>query len=344
MILGVNLNHDYAYCKIDGDNIYLLEMERHSRIRHHWNKESYTLAILDDLSVEELKNTETIYLNSPNMDQIEEKGGNLSSLKREYHYRGDYLTLDNNSGLSHGKLEVEGIEIDCTWVSHYHAHAASSFFTSSYDQADILCIDGGGDFGLGAWFYGDKTAINLKSRYLDCQLGLSYHEFSKNVFNVQGRGFYESKVMALAGFGKREKSANKFLKADSTLNDMSAYNKISVHDIAQFQHDFEQGIVDLILKDKKNDYLCCAGGCFLNVSLNRELVERGLYKGIWIPPYTSDMGIAIGCALYAYIDCKGELPPSTLLKNPYLGDHLSVSLEKIKSIIEKSGEEYELHT
>lgn len=337
MILGLNLNHDYSYCLFDGDYVYLKEMERFSRVRHHWTDESKTLAILDELPLSELKKVKAIYLNSPCMDQVEEKGGLLSSANREYIYTGDYLHENDHDNLAYGKLKVEGIEIDCAWVSHYHAHAASTYYASPFEQADILCLDGGGDFGYGGWFYGEHESLKVKRPYLDCQLGLSYHTLSKEVFGVK-KGFYESKVMALAGFGEKIKSPHRFLKSDSSLDESFTTEPISVHDIAQFQDDFEQGVMKLIGKDKRHDYLCCAGGCFLNVSLNRKLAQSGLYKGIFIPAFAPDMGTAVGCAMFACLDHGIKMPKLESLQSPYLGTELRVTAQGIQNIIEKKGD------
>ncbi|MEP0987525.1 carbamoyltransferase N-terminal domain-containing protein [Ekhidna sp.] len=335
MIIGVNLNHDYAYSIISDNNVYLREMERYSRVRHHWNRDSYTLMILDELSINELKNVHAIYLNSPNMNQIEEKGGILSSHSRDYIYSGEYLTANHPNGIAYGKLEVEGIEIPCAWVSHYHAHAASTFYSSGYSDTDVFCLDGGGDWGFGGWFYGQNRKLNLSQQFMSCELGLSYHSFSKKIFNAT-KGFYESKAMALAGFGKKKNSTHRFLNKDTTWQ-TELDTVISVHDIAQFQFDFEQGILDLINKHKKHEYLCCAGGCFLNVSLNKQLADSKIYKGIHIPPYAPDMGTAIGCAIYGCLDNKIDIPVESL-QNPYLGDYIHVSVTEIKRIIEQNGD------
>ena len=85
--------------------------------------------------------------------------------------------------------------------------------------------------------------------------------------------------------------------------------------------------------------MCCAGGCFLNVSLNRLIAESNIYKGVFIPPYTADMGTAIGCAIYACIDLKIKLPSKKILETAFLGDNISVSAIELQEIIMNSGDE-----
>ncbi len=338
MIIGINLNHDYAYCKIDGNEIFLNEIERISRIRHHDNNEVYTLALLDNFSSNDLKKIEAIYLNSPKMREIIKRKGDMSSNKRSYRYLGDYVSKNNTTGRSFGKLLVEDIEIPAAWVSHYHAHAASTFWASPFKYADIICIDGGGDYGEGASFTGNKTNISLAKRFEKLQIGSSYHYFSHQVYEVK-KGFYESKVMAMASFGEKELSHNSYLNRNGGLNDIEPQKIISVHDIAEFQYQFELGVMDTIRQNASgNEFLCCAGGCFLNVNLNTAIADSNIYKEIYIPPYTGDMGTALGCALFAHLDTKKSLPSKYKLNTAFLGTELKVDIGELISIVKQEGD------
>lgn len=339
MILGINFNHDYAYCLIDKDRVYLREEERKSRLRYHFNETSYTLSILDDFSVEELRQIEAIYMASPRIFFVERKGGDLSSAKREYTYVGEYLRkYGYKQYITYGKILVEGIEIPAAWVLHHYSHAASTFWTSPYEKADVMILDGGGDCGYGAWFTGEYDDIQLHEQYINVMLGLSYTNFSQKVYNVNS-GMYESKVMAIASYGNKDLSERQYLKNGNSLSAFP-YQKISIHDIARFQYDFEQAALKLAKRGKtENDYLCCAGGCFLNVGLNRAMAESGLYKGIFVPPYTGDMGTSLGCALVACKDLGKAVPPREKLKSPFLGDEMNIGLEDIEKLIYQAGDE-----
>jgi len=338
MILGINFNHDYAYTIIEGDKVYLREEERHSRLRYHFNETSYTLSILDDFSIEELKKIEAIYMASPRIFFVERKFGDLSSAKREYTYEGEYLgKYDYKKLATYGKINVEGIEIPAAWVLHHYSHAASTFWTSPYNQADIMILDGGGDCGYGAWFTGKGMDITLHDQYVKVMLGLSYTNFSQKVYGVSS-GMYESKVMAIASYGDKNLSQRQYLRDGNSLNAFPD-KKISIHDIARFQYDFEQGALNLAKKGKSdNEYLCCAGGCFLNVGLNRVFADSGLYKGVFVPPYTGDMGTSLGCALVACKDLGKPMPPKEVLRNPFLGDKMEIDLEGVEQMIQQAGD------
>ncbi|MEK7208964.1 MAG: carbamoyltransferase C-terminal domain-containing protein [Patescibacteria group bacterium] len=44
--------------------------------------------------------------------------------------------------------------------------------------------------------------------------------------------------------------------------------------------------------------LCVAGGCGLNIDANRNFIDRVGFKNLFVQPAASDVGIALGCALY----------------------------------------------
>lgn len=338
MILGINLSHDYAYCLIDGDRIYLREIERVSRLRYHWNDSSLTLSLLDDFSVEELKQITAIYLNSPEIWDVRRNSGDLSSVNREYYYVGDYLTRDLNAPVSYGKIHVEGMEIPAAWVAHAYAHAASTFWTSPYENADIIVLDGGSDTGYGGWMTGSRQHIEMQDIYRNVKVGNRYHRFSQIVYQANS-GFYESKVMAIASYGNKDLSKRQYLKKNGMLNTFPD-KKVCIHDIAKFQYDFEQAVMNLIKRGKTdNEYLCCAGGCFFNVGLNRVIADSGLYKGVFVPSFAGDMGTALGSALYGCLDMGTPMPSPQKLRNPFLGDPIKIELNELEKLIENEGDE-----
>ncbi len=57
-----------------------------------------------------------------------------------------------------------------------------------------------------------------------------------------------------------------------------------------------------VLKKKtKSDYLCISGGVGLNCSLNGKIVEKKLFKEIFVQPASGDSGVAYGTCLYSHL-------------------------------------------
>lgn len=338
MIIGLNLSHDYALCRIEGGHPYLHERERTSRIRHHWVWTCYTLEILDGYSVEDLKNIELLLLSSPCMRKIERGEGNLSSEKRGYRYRGDYLRKQDGA-FAFGEVVTEGVTIPAAWVSHYHAHGASALIPSGFQTADILCLDGGGDFGYGAILRGRAGEMTLGTRLLGWKYGRSYHHFAEKFFGK--KGFHEGKLMAVAAYGNAALVPERVFGEDGRLNPTES--KLSVHHAARCQLEFEEAVMRLLEAHKgETENLVCAGGCFLNVILNRRVADSGLYRRIYIPPYVTDMGAAIGAALMGY-QLRGY-PLSELgeMDSAYLGDDISVGLGEVMELVTRGNDTAEL--
>lgn len=333
MIIGLNLNHDYALCKLTETNLQLLEYERISRIRNHWIKpECYSLSILDDPKICAIEEIELLCLNSPKLKSIMSNGGDISSTENRYVYCGEYPGLENESFIRNGFVLFNDVQIPAVWISHYHAHAASGYYTSNFAEADILCLDGGGDFGYGAIFEANDDEIILHERLLDWHFGYSYNEFSRSQIGKQG--FHEGKIMAMASYGNPEKYSKPIFDNSGNLEAMQF--PVSVHAVAKMQYQFEQAVMNLLEnKENRSKNLVCSGGCFLNVQLNRRLAESGLYENIYIPPYVGDMGTAIGAALIGAKFIEKKFLSPTILQTPFLGNELIVSEELILKKIQE---------
>jgi carbamoyltransferase len=72
-------------------------------------------------------------------------------------------------------------------------------------------------------------------------------------------------------------------------------------DIAAWsQKIFSETIINFLRKIPKRfkeDYLCMAGGCSLNVLTNTLILENELYKDVFVPPAPSDEGLPLGAAI-----------------------------------------------
>lgn len=86
-------------------------------------------------------------------------------------------------------------------VEHHNAHAASSYYTSPFDNAAILSMDGSGDFVTCAMSRGrDGKIERIGQTYWPNSLGMLYFSVTQYLgFHELGA---EGKVMALASYGK----------------------------------------------------------------------------------------------------------------------------------------------
>jgi len=132
------------------------------------------------------------------------------------------------------------------------------------------------------------------------------------------------KVMGLAGYGDHTKvdQPSPFHVTDdvfyfpeilSVVEDMDVLNPYSPRDIAAWlQYSFEEGIcewLETIPGSLKEDNLCIAGGCGLNVIVNRKIIDRGIFKDLYLFPAANDHGLPFGAACAVMADEGIDVTP-----------------------------------
>lgn len=108
-----------------------------------------------------------------------------------------------------------------------------------------------------------------------------------------------------------------------------------VHIAAATQRRFEDVTITLMetyLGDelKRHGRLCFAGGCALNVSLNRKLLSHPLVKRLYVQPAAHDSGAALGAACYVANRLGEDIKPMT---HAYYGP--SFTNDQIKELLDK---------
>ena len=241
---------------------------------------------------------------------------------------------------------------------HHLSHAASAFFSSPYDEAVILTLDGVGEWATTTISLGKHNKINiLKEIHFPHSLGLLYSAFTYFLGFKVNSGEY--KVMGLAPYGEprfkdiildelidvKEDGSfklnmdyfnyatgltmtnNKFTKLFNIERREPENKLLQIHmDIAASIQSVTEEIVlkitRFLFKEFKIPNLCMAGGVALNCVVNGKILKDGLFKNIWIQPASGDAGGALGAAqafYYQELDNKREILKTDLMKGSYLG-------------------------
>ncbi len=244
------------------------------------------------------------------------------------------------------------------FTEHHAAHAASSFFSSPFERAALLTVDGVGEWCTTAFGVGDGSQVRLdREIHFPHSLGLFYGAATDYLgFRVNSD---EGKVMALAAF------------AEPTL--VGALEKLLVveedgsfrFDMSYFGHErdpavlFEDRVAELVgfprrLRDEPlldchydlaasaqclleralermlrfvkretgADNVCLSGGVATNSVANGRLLDVSGFKRIHVSPAPGDDGGALGAALFAWHALNdGERVVRGPL-SPYLGPEL----------------------
>lgn len=222
--------------------------------------------------------------------------------------------------------------------NHHLCHAAATFYSSGFDQAAILIVDGrGSDKETQSLFVGDANGIHLIESTTAIGIGLLYTAVTRAI----GFGaLQEGKTMGLAPFGKGGKknifhfngvfNGIEINYESSVAND--SHKLIIQHEqldsfelqaqaAYEVQQECERAMMYLAkyAKEKTNmSRLCISGGVALNSVANYKILRSGLFDDVFINPAASDTGIPMGAAMTAaYMIKKFPRPKDRL--GPYLG-------------------------
>ena len=251
------------------------------------------------------------------------------------------------------------------FTEHHHAHAASAFFPSPFDEAVILTLDGVGEWCTTSVAHGKENHLEIaKEIHFPHSIGLLYSAFTQYLGFRVNSGEY--KVMGLAPYGQ-PKYHNKILetlidlKSDGSFRlDMSYFNYCTGLTMinSKFEHVFglatrdesapltqhhmdiaasiQEVLNEIMLRltrhlatEYQNPNLCLAGGVALNCVANGKILRDGRFKNIWIQPAAGDAGGAIGAALATYHQFLGKERTSSngidTMDGAYLGPEFSQS-------------------
>lgn len=228
-------------------------------------------------------------------------------------------------------------------ISHYLAHAASTYFSSPFEKCLVVNMDGfgPGEKGeplSGKIYLGDNNSLTaLEDIPIHASLGLYYGVVTMALGFKLNDG--EGKTMGLAAYGDPskcyEKIKNFFPKfigdkwtIKSSIMDILNVSRKRVYEksktfrflknlvetygkedvAAAVQKVFEEEVakyISYLVKKYKLRNIAAAGGIFLNVKANMKLLEEKIVDDIFIYPNPSDGGTAVGAALAGFL-LKGQ--------------------------------------
>jgi len=219
---------------------------------------------------------------------------------------------------------------------HHLSHAAYSFFTSPFEEAAILTVDGVGEWTTTSIGYAQGTSIKITNDIeWPHSLGMFYSAFTYYLGFKVNEGEY--KLMGLSAYGKPKyydliMKELIDVKEDGSLRLNMKYfaftwDKVMINkkfeglfgvprrteDSKTEQIHLDIGasaqmvLEEILLKMANHVYkqtnlknLCLGGGVALNGVANYRILKDGPFEKIHIPPSPGDAGSAIGCAAYAY--------------------------------------------
>ncbi len=235
-------------------------------------------------------------------------------------------------------------------VDHHEAHAASAYYASGFEDAQVLSVDRAGDFRSAALFEGQGNKLTkVRELYFPDSLGDLYNrvtallgfkarsdEHKVQWLSASGEPkfadlFREIMNCGAAGWPKFERT---FFDSDRlTEGGFSGrfHEAISDQpnpaDVARSLQAALEETVCAMLGDASQ--VAIAGGLALNAMLVRALEKR--FEKVFVQPVAGNAGTALGAALFAWHNFYGEtrrVPFSTLCLGP------AYTPEQIKQVLE----------
>ena len=206
---------------------------------------------------------------------------------------------------------------------HHKSHAAAGYYTSPFDDCNILVVDSVGEWTtVSIW----DNMSKIHSRYYPYSLGLFYSAITRRIGLKPNEDEYIT--MGMAAYGEPIHNLEKYLEQDCHRGLDHILPGAKNEDIAaSAQSLFEEEILKLVeLCPKKN--LVIMGGCALNCKANSRIKD----KNIWIMPNPGDCGSSIGAAALM-------LKQKLKWKDPYLGYNIKNEInpnEVVKHLLKHS--------
>ena len=277
---------------------------------------------------------------------------------------------------------LNGFKGEIIFPEHHLSHAAHTFFTSPFDEAAIMTVDGVGEWSTTTFGTGRDTSIKLINDIRwPHSVGLFYSAFTYFLGFKVNEGEY--KLMGLASYGK-PKYYDLILenlidvKDDGSIHlnmDYFAftYDKVMTNqkfselfgikrrdeneEVSQIHFDIGASaqrvledvllkMVEYVYKKTKSKNLCLGGGVALNGVANYRILQESSFENIHIPPSPGDAGSAIGAAQYLYYSHHKQNRELQVDSTKKIIENVyvgpSYSTDEIKKFLDQKGIKYEI--
>lgn len=248
-------------------------------------------------------------------------------------------------------------------INHHLAHAAASYYASTFSEAAILVVDGrGSDKETQSLFVGRGNEIRLIEKSTDIGIGLLYASITQLI----GFGLLqEGKTMGLAPYGSPEvigAKTERLLPIRGKFSGVSAdYSELCIEDSYELrvpvdvstperkaqaafevQEECEREMLRLAqyardITGVRN--LCIGGGVGLNSVANYKILKANPSDDLYINAACSDTGIPLGAALWGYHSVLGR-PRLAEPLTPFAGP--AYSEQDLQDVMQAHGDLYRI--
>ncbi len=258
---------------------------------------------------------------------------------------------------AHLALRARFPQSELTVVEHHHAHAASAYYASSYENAFVLSLDRAGDFRSAVLFEARANHLQpLRELYFPDSLGDLYNRVTELLgfrpradehkvqwLSTSGQPKFLDVFRSMLNAGSKgwPRIDRRYFDADRLTHggfSTAFYQAIGLEPGAAIPEDLKPDLAASLQCALEQTVLamlppaanvCLAGGLALNALLIHRLEQH--FLNVFVQPAAGNAGTAIGAALYAWHHTYGQqqrVPFNTLCLGPEFGP------EEIKRVVE----------
>lgn len=270
--------------------------------------------------------------------------GNSGFARNTYHTLKGVLTRGRRREIREVLANDFDIDAPVRFVDHHLSHAASAYFTSGFENATVITLDGAGD-GKCSRVYRVRQGQFEELHDLDSYHSIgNYYSYVTHLCGFKGHK-HEGKITGLAAHGEPEylDTLKQYVHWDGKnirnigkCFDHSAITKLRKDLPDDFSHEDLSASVQVLLEKAVSAYarywvresgisnVALAGGVFANVALNRCVHELEPVENVFIHPGMGDDGLGVGAALYEH-NQQDDYTPRPAMQDVYLGPEYSES-------------------
>lgn len=255
------------------------------------------------------------------------------------------------------------------FLDHHLSHAYSVLFFNNRNRKIIFTLDGEGDgYCATVSLFDGKELKNLSRVGMVHSLGYLFQEVT--IFLGMKPNEHEFKVMGLAAYAERKKvmEVKKIFEKILWLNKkdefeskipMSVVRSYLRDNLSYIRFDLIAGAIQMFTEEivvewmkrwiLKTGYfdVGIGGGVFMNVKLNKQIVEIDEVKSLVVVPSASDESTVLGGCYYGYKHyCKKNKTRMNIeeIENLYLGTEYTIRLDDLVNFIDSGDGTYSVKT
>ena len=281
--------------------------------------------------------------------------GYIPFAQKAHHQIKDLLSRKRLSQIPEYLEKEYGIIAPVKYYDHHYCHAASAYYTSNYDKALVVTLDGGGDGLSGSVYQGENGRLKRLSSVDSFNSLGNFYSYITHLCGFKAES-HEGKITGLAALGKPTyinilREFVSYAEPGQIQYAVPMYHRSALKQIAsRLPENFDKAdlaaSVQLLLEEIGIQFIqywlrktgirsiAVAGGVFSNVKFNQRVHELDEVEHFFVHPAMDDSGLAVGGAFAALADESG-IDPKTLrqrLKNVYFGtsygdDEISRAME-----------------